>query len=177
VAGGTTVFDETVTGGPGSAAVIDALARARAALQAQLGQNAVITGPEQTQSTRTQVTQNPTNQVNHIETSVTSSTTFGPATILVGPDQSITCFIAAGSTNVNVNTHTETFVDSILPAQTFLNTTQLQLTGTAGGSLKPVVPQIFQLPFKQALFSGGNRNKVQQPLQVFITPQLVNTAP
>jgi hypothetical protein len=43
-------------------------------------------------------------------TSVTSQTTFGPATILIGEDQSESYFVAAGTTNVNINTHTATFL-------------------------------------------------------------------
>jgi hypothetical protein len=38
--------------------------------------------------------------LNHTETSVTATTTFGPATILIGDDQSQTFFVAAGTTNV-----------------------------------------------------------------------------
>ncbi|MBL8662449.1 MAG: hypothetical protein JNM29_06455, partial [Candidatus Odyssella sp.] len=43
--------------------------------------------------------------LDHASTTVTTTTTFGPATILIGPDQSQTFFVAAGTTNVNTNTH------------------------------------------------------------------------
>ena len=43
------------------------------------------------------------------ETSVTTTTTIGPATIFVGEDQSVPFFVAAGTLNINTNTHTETF--------------------------------------------------------------------
>ncbi len=46
----------------------------------------------------------------HTEQSVTTTTTFGPATILIGEDQAFTFFVAAGTLNINSNTHTETFV-------------------------------------------------------------------
>lgn len=46
----------------------------------------------------------------HVEISVTTSVTIGPATILVGENQSQVFFVAAGTTNVNTNTHTEIFV-------------------------------------------------------------------
>ena len=46
----------------------------------------------------------------HTETTVTTSSTFGPATILIGEDQSVVFFVVAGTINVNTNTHTETFV-------------------------------------------------------------------
>lgn len=42
---------------------------------------------------------------------VTSTVAFGPATILIGPEQSVTFFVAAGTLNVNINTHTESFFD------------------------------------------------------------------
>jgi outer membrane autotransporter protein len=42
-------------------------------------------------------------------TSVSTQTTFGPATILIGPEQSITFFVAPGTTNVNTNVHTASF--------------------------------------------------------------------
>lgn len=44
-------------------------------------------------------------------TAVSASTTvsLGPGTIFIGPDQSQTFFVAAGTTNFNTNTHTETF--------------------------------------------------------------------
>ena len=51
------------------------------------------------------------NLLNHTETSVTTSTSFGPATILIGEEQSQTFFVAAGTLNVNTNTHTENFLD------------------------------------------------------------------
>jgi hypothetical protein len=41
--------------------------------------------------------------------SVTTSTTFGPATILVGPNQSQTVFIPGGDFAATVNTHTQNF--------------------------------------------------------------------
>jgi len=42
--------------------------------------------------------------------SVNLSTTFGPATILVGEEQGQTCFVSPGHVNVNEHTHTTTFV-------------------------------------------------------------------
>jgi hypothetical protein len=48
----------------------------------------------------------------HTETSTTTTTTVGPATILIGKDQSQTYFVPAGTVNVNTNTHTEYFLDA-----------------------------------------------------------------
>jgi hypothetical protein len=50
--------------------------------------------------------------------SITSSTTFGPATILIASEQSQTCFVRPGDANVNVNTHTQTFDARLLQATT-----------------------------------------------------------
>lgn len=44
------------------------------------------------------------------EVNVSTQLTIGPGTILVGEDQQDTVFIANGTTNLNTNTHTETFV-------------------------------------------------------------------
>jgi hypothetical protein len=52
----------------------------------------------------------------HFETSVTQQLTTGPATILIGPDQSITFFVLPGTTNFNTNTHTQTFIHDIFQA-------------------------------------------------------------
>lgn len=44
---------------------------------------------------------------------VTTTLSTGPSTVLVGEDQSEEFFVAAGTTNLNTNTHTETFVNTI----------------------------------------------------------------
>lgn len=44
------------------------------------------------------------------EVSVTTDLSIGPATILIGENQSVTYFVPAGTTNLNTNTHTETFI-------------------------------------------------------------------
>ena len=43
-------------------------------------------------------------------TTVTTTSAIGPQTILIGEDQTVPFFVAAGMSNVNVNVHTETFV-------------------------------------------------------------------
>src|SRR5262249_3907295 len=50
-----------------------------------------------------------TNTLHHIDTTVTQTTSLGPGIILVGDDQSQTFFVAAGTTNINTNTHFESF--------------------------------------------------------------------
>lgn len=76
------------------------------AVQAALPQT--ITGPT---LTSTSLTEQLADTIAGINTSISSSTSFGPATILVGDDQSQSFFVAAGTQNVNTNTHTETFVN------------------------------------------------------------------
>jgi outer membrane autotransporter protein len=49
--------------------------------------------------------------LNHTDLSLSTTTTFGPATILIGPDQSVPFFVVPGTTNVNTNTHTHFFWD------------------------------------------------------------------
>jgi hypothetical protein len=67
-----------------------------------------ITGPTLDQMTSTEQL---ADTIAGINTTVSSSTSFGPATILVGDDQSQTFFVPAGTENINTNTHTETFVN------------------------------------------------------------------
>ena len=52
----------------------------------------------------------PPGTVDHTETSVTTSTSLGPGTIFIGPNQSVPFFVAAGNDNFNTNVHTETFL-------------------------------------------------------------------
>jgi hypothetical protein len=55
----------------------------------------------------------PLGVLNLTETSVTTQTSFGPATILIGPEQSQTFFVAAGTMNINTNVHTQFFIDCV----------------------------------------------------------------
>jgi hypothetical protein len=78
-------------------------------------QGAVGGGGTSTVTTTTSTTHHTTHStaadcVAHTETSTITTSTIGPATILVGEDQSQTFFVAAGTVNFNTNTHTETFV-------------------------------------------------------------------
>ena len=57
-----------------------------------------------------------TPQINHTETSVTTSVATGPGTIMIEACQLQTFLVAAGTSNVNTNTHTETFVDCLAAA-------------------------------------------------------------
>jgi hypothetical protein len=157
---GTIIHDETVTGAPTSPAVAAALERARAALTARGIAPSAINGPATVSSSRDVLSTQVTSVLDHTETSVTSTTTFGPATILIGPNQSQT-FFAAGSTNVNVNTHTEYFYNDIV-TQTVVNNAHLQLSATTPPAMPPVIPQVFQNPGAIAAImssvAAGNKN-------------------
>lgn len=156
----TIVFDETVTGAPGSAAANAALERARAALGAKGVQAASVSGPTTVSTTREVQSTQTTFVLEHVETSITTQTTFGPATILIGPNQSITFLVAPGTTNTNTNIHTENFINDVT-TQTVLVTTHLQLSATTP---KPpeVLPQVFQNPKAIAAImsavAAGNKN-------------------
>lgn len=52
----------------------------------------------------------------HEEISVSTTQSLGPGTIFIGENQSETFFVAAGTTNFNTNTHTETFVCALAAA-------------------------------------------------------------
>ena len=132
---GVVVFDQTVNAAPGSPEVHALEAQAVAAVT---GPGCAITGQGATGS-RGSTGSTVTDQVTHTETSVTSTTTFGPGTILIGEDQSQTFFVADGTANVNTNTHTETFVTRTTTT-TYLNTQHRQTTGTCAPPLIPPPP-------------------------------------
>ena len=74
--------------------------------------------------------------VAHTETSQTTTTTFGPATILIGEDQSQTFFVAAGTLNINTNTHTEIFVCDAVGIPTLSEWAQIGMAALlVGGGL------------------------------------------
>lgn len=122
------VFDQTTPHSPSSTEVSSLFDQAGAAVNAALqdtsilpGRCATLTqgGPELIASS-----QSVSESLNHTETSVTTQTTIGPATILIGEEQSQTFFVAAGTININVNTHTESFID-----RTTTNSNTYQVTG------------------------------------------------
>ncbi len=119
------VFEQTVDSALGLDGARDTIELAR---QAVLAAGAIrvepareIVGEVQPPATASQV-----EEVNRTqEDTVTSETTLGPATILVGEDLSETFMIAAGTVHINTNTHTETFVN-----QREVTTTTLTKTAT-----------------------------------------------
>ncbi len=80
------------------------------------------------------------NPLNHTEQTVTTTSSFGPGTILIGDDQSQTFFVAAGTENFNTNTHTESFFDQLFQTtDTFQLKQQYGLEGDR--SQAPIVPE------------------------------------
>ena len=123
---GVVVFDQTLAAAPDSGGVAALIDQANASL-AEDGACS-IAGPVQT-SGETSDTELVSEEVTGTQTTVTTDTTFGPATILIGEDQSVTFFVAPGTLNINTNTHTETFVTQTFQT-TITTTVHLQLTGT-----------------------------------------------
>ena len=89
-----------ILAGPNSAAVSNALVRI----------GALNVGPV------VQVGQDMSNEV-----TITTDLTIGPGTVLIGADQSMTFFVAAGTSNLNTNTHTETFIHTLFQSSQSLS--------------------------------------------------------
>jgi hypothetical protein len=113
-------YDQTVSAAPGSAETNAAFEAARQALVAALvvesttppnnGVGVIQTLPpslvSSTQASQTVVS----TRLDHVQTSTTTTTTLGPATIFIGPNQSEAFTVLPGTQNINTNTHTESFV-------------------------------------------------------------------
>ena len=132
--GGEVVFDQTTPNPAGSPPVSDLFASAQAALAQVYGGGATYSGPTLESSS---VTSGPAVPVgtflNHyLASSATTEVSFGPATILVGMDQSITMFIESNCINTNTNVHTEKFVDDVS-----LTTDTNHATYSFGATLPP----------------------------------------
>lgn len=132
------VFDQTVPNAPSSPEVDTLFNQAFAADTAALNAvtlpagctNVLVEAPRLVASSDDRAAAVPVGtQFNHSETSVTTTTAIGPATILIGEDQSQTFFVAAGTVNVNTNTHTENFIDDLFQATATHNRTY-QVDGT-----------------------------------------------
>ncbi len=123
------VFDQTVAAAPGSPAVNAAFAQAQAALVAAGAPT--ISGPVLiAHSTSRLAAVHVGDQTVGTNTTITTATTVGPTTILIGTDQSVSFSVAAGTQNVNQNTHFETFVNNLFQATT-TNSATYELSGTA----------------------------------------------
>jgi len=131
--GGATVYDQSFNLAFGDPVVQAAVAAAQAAINAAVNPDPPIAGPTLISSTELQI-DTTTDLVSQllidIQQSVTTTTTIGPGTILIGENQSETFFVAAGTVNLNINTHTESFYDRLfLTTNTYLTTQTYELVG------------------------------------------------
>ncbi|MEO6014865.1 MAG: autotransporter outer membrane beta-barrel domain-containing protein [Devosia sp.] len=109
---GGIVFDQTVLEAPTSANVATAFTGAVAAVTSAGGPGVLVLGPTLRSSVDVRGASTFVgSQLNHDEYATTRQTTFGPATILIGPDSTTTYFFPSPDTNSNFNTHTEHFID------------------------------------------------------------------
>ena len=131
LAGGPILFDQSFNLHISDAIVQSAVANAQNILNAAGA--ATISGPNLIFSQEDflgSVTNFLGEQFNHDETSVTTTTTIGPATILIGDDQSQTFFVPGGALNINTHTHTESFIDrSYQDQHSYLTSEHYDLTG------------------------------------------------
>ena len=119
--GKQTVLNLTTNHPPGSAEVTALLSQAIAALRNAGGQQISSPVLAQAYSVGSSVYIGRTSAGS--SQTVSNSVTIGPGTVLYGSDQSQTLFVPAGHTNVNTNTHNESFfTDNYQPTTTYIAT-------------------------------------------------------
>jgi hypothetical protein len=133
--GSQTVFQQTYAVAFSDPVVQAAVSTADAILT---GDNASPSAPVQTSTSTvlqsSQTTNGPIVQSNQAtgNTTVTTVDTFGPATILVGDNQSDTFTVLSGQLDVNVNTNNEYFAyQNVTTTSTYLTTQTYTISGTA----------------------------------------------
>jgi hypothetical protein len=133
--GSQTVFQQTYTVAFTDPAVQAAVSTADAILT---GDNASPSAPAQTSTSTvlqsSQVSNGPIVQSTQAtgNTTVTDVVTFGPATIMVGDNQSDTFTVLAGQEDTNVNTDTEYYAyQNVTTTNTYLTTQTYTISGTA----------------------------------------------
>ena len=133
--GSQTVFQQTYTVAFSDPAVQAAVSTADAILT---GDGASPSAPAQTSTSTvlqsTQVSNGPIVQSTTAtgNSTVTDTYTFGPATIMVGDNQSDTFTVLSGQEDVNVNTDTEYYAyQNVTTTNTYLTTQTYTISGTA----------------------------------------------
>jgi len=133
--GSQTVFQQTYAVAFSDPAVQAAVSTADAILT---GDNASPSAPAQTSTSTvlqsSQVSNGPIVQSTTAtgNTTVTDTDTFGPATIMVGDNQSDTFTVLAGQEDVNVNTNNEYYAyQNVTTTNTYLTTQSYTISGTA----------------------------------------------
>jgi hypothetical protein len=136
---GLVIFDDTVNAAANSPEAEDLFDEAKAVLEAA---NAFAHDPEIVESTRMLVASDntPSTVVDDVIVAVTTEVVNGPATILVGEDQGVSCFVASGLLNINTHTHTESF-ETIFTGgmDTFVTTTHVNVDGELAARNSPAV--------------------------------------
>ena len=140
--GSQTVFQQTYTVAFSDPAVQAAVSTADAILT---GDNASPSAPAQTSTSTvlqsSQISNGPIVQSTQAtgNVSVTTVDTFGPATIMVGDNQSDTFTVLSGQEDVNVNTDTEYYAyQNVTTTNTYLTTQSYTISGTAAAA--PATP-------------------------------------
>jgi hypothetical protein len=133
--GSQTVFQQTSAVAFSDPAVQAAVSTADAILT---GDGASPSAPAQTSTSTvlqsSQITNGPIVQSTQAtgNTTVTETVTFGPATIMVGNNQSDTFTVLAGQEDININTNTEYYAyQNVTTTNTYLTTQSYTITGTA----------------------------------------------
>ena len=84
-------------------------------------------------------------------TVVTTTDTFGPATILVGENQSQTFTVLAGQEDINVNTNNQYYAYVyVTTTKTYLVSQTYQISGVTGGAAAVPTPATLAFPAPQA---------------------------
>ena len=133
--GSQTVFQQTYAVAFSDPAVQAAVSTADAILT---GDNASPSAPAQTSTSTvlqsSQVSNGPIVQSTQATGNVSTTTvdTFGPATIMVGDNQSDTFTVLAGQLDINVNTNAEYYAyQNVTTTNTYLTTQSYTISGTA----------------------------------------------
>lgn len=143
---GAVVFDQTSGQPPGSAEVAGLFDSARAALRQSFGGTATLSGPALESSGDSPgpdaLLGTVLNTDPFISGTIDDDLTFGPGTILIGMDQSMTYFVPSGCTNLNRNVHFPTFgwevhESTTTHGATYALTATLPAPAGAGGSPTP----------------------------------------
>ena len=160
---GEVLFDQTTANAPESPQVSNLFDAARAELEQAFGSAATYSGPSLDSSS---ATNGPDILVGTFVGSTATTTTqqgaFGPGTILVGRDQSVTLFIPNGCTSLNTHVHFQTFADEVHRV-TVTHDATYSVTATAatvGPPADPEPPSINPEPPSDAFTLGKvERNK------------------
>jgi hypothetical protein len=137
--GGASVYDQTFALPFSDPVVQAALQAAEAILTAD---NATFGAPVLTSSSTTLLSSQTANVVQPGpytqatgNTTLTSTTTFGPATILVGDNQIDTFTVLAGQEDININTNNEYYIPvNVVTTNTDLTTQSYLLNGTTSST-------------------------------------------